>query len=182
MTAPVIVVSGLPASGKTTLARRLSAVLKLPLLSLDTVKEAIVDEVAVEDRFAVRAAAREVVARLVEDSPAGCLVDIWVNPVRDTSDVADRLAAIEGVRYLELVCRVPTELAVERYAGRARHPAHLDAGDGDALARIREAGPRIGPLGLGPARDVDTSGQSDAETEVAGVLDWLARHEVRPPR
>ena len=71
MTAPVIVVSGLPASGKTTLARRLSAALRLPLLSLDTIKEAIVDEITVEDRFAVRSAAREIVARLVQDSPAG---------------------------------------------------------------------------------------------------------------
>ena len=162
MTAPVIVVSGLPASGKTTLARRLSAVLRLPLLSLDTIKEAIVDEITVEDRFAVRSAAREIVARLVQDSPAGCLVDIWVNPVRDTRDVADRLGAIAGVRYLEVVCRVPTEQAVERYAVRTRHPAHLAAGDDDALARIREAGPKIGSLGLGPAYDVDTSDESDA--------------------
>jgi adenylate kinase family enzyme len=181
MTAPVIVVSGLPASGKTTLTRRLSAALRLPLLSLDTIKEAIVDEITVEDRFAVRSAAREIVARLVQDSPAGCLVDIWVNPVRDTRDVTERLGTIAGVRYLEVVCRVPTEQAVERYADRTRHPAHLAAGDDDALTRIREAGPRIASLGLGPAYDVDTSDQSDAEAQLAGVLDWLARHEVHAP-
>jgi len=137
MTAPVIVVSGLPASGKTTLARRLSAALRLPLFSLDTIKEAIVDEITVEDRFAVRSAAREIVARLVQDSPAGCLVDIWVNPVRDTCDVTERLGGIAGARYLEVVCRVPTEQTVERYADRTRHPAHLAAGDDDALARVR---------------------------------------------
>ena len=108
-------------------------------------------------------------------------VDIWVNPVRDTRDVADRLGAIAGVRYLEVVCRVPTEQAVERYAVRTRHPAHLAAGDDDALTRIREAGPKIASLGLGPAYDVDTSDESDDEAQLAAVLDWLARHEVDAP-
>jgi adenylate kinase family enzyme len=172
----VILVTGLPASGKTTLARRLHRVLGLPLLCLDTIKEAIVDEIEMEDRFAVRAAAREVVARLVEDCPRGCLVDIWVNPLRDADDLTRRFRAIEGVHVLELVCRVPTELAVDRYAGRPRHPAHLAAGDDDALARIREAGPAIEPLGLGPAYDVDTSGRTDLDA----VLGWLGSHGVRP--
>jgi glucokinase len=176
---PVIVVSGLPASGKSTLARGLSGVLGLPLLSLDTIKEAIVDEVDIEDRFAVRAASREVLARLVEACPAGCLVDIWINPVRDTRDVTARFAAIAGARFLELVCRVPADVAVERYTGRARHRAHLPAGDDDALARITEAAPSIGPLGLGPAYDVDTSGVTPVDDTVTDVLAWLGTQGVR---
>jgi adenylate kinase family enzyme len=176
MNAPVILVSGLPASGKTTLARRLSRTLGLPLLCLDTIKEAIVDEIDVEDRFAVRSAAREVMARLVEDCPRGCLVDIWVNTTRDIPEVTQRFRAIDGVHVLELVCRVPTELAIERYTGRTRHRAHLAAGDDDALARIRAAGPALGPLGLGPAYDVDTSGPPHD----AAVLAWLASHGLEP--
>jgi glucokinase len=176
MNTPVILVSGLPASGKTTLARRLSQVLGLPLLCLDTIKEAIVDEIEVEDRFAVRSASREVLARLIVDCPRGCLVDIWVNPTRDVAEVTQRLRAIGGVHVLELVCRVPTETAIKRYTGRTRHRAHLAAGDDDALARIRAAGPAIGPLGLGPAYDVDTSGPPND----AAVLAWLGSHGVHP--
>jgi hypothetical protein len=75
MIGPVIVVTGLPGSGKTTLARQLSASLGLPLLSLDSVKEALVDHVDCDDRIAIRAAARNVIARIVPDCPRGCIMD-----------------------------------------------------------------------------------------------------------
>ncbi|MDQ3095655.1 MAG: ATP-binding protein [Actinomycetota bacterium] len=168
MIEPVIVVTGLPGSGKTTLGRQLSASLGLPLLSLDSVKEAIVDRLDVADRFAVRAAAREVLARIIPDCPHGCLIDIWVNPVRDHGEVRDALRGLGEARFAEIVCTVPAELAIERYADRPRHQAHLPADQG-TIDRIREAAPMIGPLGLGPARAVDTSQEVDLESLVA----WL---------
>ena len=168
MIGPVIVVTGLPGSGKTTLARQLSASLGLPLLSLDSVKEALVDHVDCDDRFAIRAAARNVIARIVPDCPRGCLIDIWVNPVRDHGDVRDALLGLDAAWFLEVVCTVPVELAIERYADRPRHQAHLPADQG-TIDRIREAAPVIGPLGLGPARAVDTSQEVDLEA----LVGWL---------
>ncbi len=168
MVGPVIVVTGLPGSGKTTLGRRLSAYLGLPMLSLDSVKEALVDHLDVADRFAVRAAAREVITRIVPDCPRGCVIDIWVNPTLDHGEVRDALLNIDSAWFLEVVCIVPADLAIERYAGRPRHQAHLPADQG-TIDRIREAASMVGPLGLGPALAVDASRKVDLEPLVA----WL---------
>lgn len=174
MAVPVVVISGLPGSGKTTVGRALSEAVNLPLLSIDAVKEAIADHLDGADRFAMRAAAREVVARLVETCPRGCLVDIWVNPLRDNDDVRALLRGIDAeIEVFEVVCRVPVETAVARYAGRDRHRAHLPA-DENSFERIREAAPHIESIGLGPTYDLDTSQSLDIDD----LLDWLRRHEV----
>jgi chloramphenicol 3-O-phosphotransferase len=174
---PIVVVSGLPAAGKSTLAARLRDELGLPLLSLDTVKEAIVDGMGADvpaDRFVVRRAARDIVVALAAANPQGCLIDIWINPGRDESGFADGLRAIEDARFVEVLCRVPVEIALERYAGRHRHPAHLPMDDA-TRRRIEDAAPLIGPLGLGPHIDVDTV------VPVAGerwetLVSWLVGH------
>jgi adenylate kinase family enzyme len=170
----LIVVSGLPAAGKSTLTRMLATALRLPVLSLDTIKEAVVDHLGVEDPMLVRRTALEVMSRVVEQGGGDCLADIWIDPARDTVEVAARFRAIPGLSFVELVCRVPTELAVERYSGRSRHRAHLPPND-QSISRIRAAGPAIAPLGLGPAYDVDTTGEIDQPA----VLGWLAAHGVR---
>lgn len=172
---PVVVVSGLPGSGKSTLAEQLHDELGLALLSLDTVKEAVVDGLgpqAPEDRFAIRRAARQIVVDLAAANPRGCLIDIWIDPHGDESGFCEGLRSLGAVPVLEVLCRVPVDVAIERYRRRQRHPAHLPMDD-STERRIRDAAPLIGPLGLGPHLDVDTT------TPVLGprldtVLDWLA--------
>lgn len=176
MSGPVVLVLGLPASGKTTLARSIGEHLGLPVLSLDSVKEALVeslDPAATADRFAVRRAARSVLVRLAGEQPRGCVVDIWVNPTRDESDFA---GAVRSLPVVEVVCRVPVEVSLSRYAARDRHPAHLPA-DADSDRRIREAAPGIGPLGLGPHVEVDTASPVEGEA-LARLLDWLREQGV----
>ncbi len=178
--APIVVVSGLPGAGKSSLAAQLRDALGLALVSLDSLKEAVVDGLgpdAPQDRFAIRLAAREATVRLAEDNPRGCVIDIWINPVRDDSGFADAMREIDGAHFVEVVCRVPVEVALERYTQRRRHPAHLPMDDG-TRDRVLEAAPRIGPLGLGPHLDVDTSVPVDDE-RLADVVDWLVGQGVR---
>lgn len=46
----IIIVTGLPASGKTTLSRKLAKKLELPLINKDTIKEILFDKLGWQDR------------------------------------------------------------------------------------------------------------------------------------
>jgi hypothetical protein len=114
------------------------------------------------------------VVALAAANPQGCLIDIWINPGRDESGFADGLRAIEDARVVEVVCRVPVEIALERYAGRHRHPAHLPLDDA-TRQRVEDAAPLVGPLGLGPHIDVDTTNPV-AGDRLQTLVSWLAGH------
>ena len=157
-----MVVSGLPGSGKSTLAAQLRDDLALPLLSLDTVKEAVVDGLASDapaDRFAVRRAAATVLVQLAAANPRGAVVDVWIDPHRDASGFCAALKEIPGARFVEVVCRVPADVAVDRYARRRRHPAHLPM-DADTEQRIRAAAPVVPP------------GRLNERSDTSGSVNW----------
>ncbi len=155
----VVVVTGLPGSGKTTLSRRLSGALKLPLLSKDLIKESLFDVMGVNDRawsLHLGAAAMEVLWSVLGECPGGAVVDLWLDPRRDVG-LAQRGLARAGVRTAcEILCQCPADVAVQRYAARVRHVGHLPPDD-TTLQRIRDAEPLMVPLGIGPTRRVDTT-------------------------
>jgi predicted kinase len=174
----IVLVTGLPASGKTTLARQLAAELRLPLLSKDTVKEALFDVLGVGDReWALRLseASLAVLWSLAADSPAGAVVELWLDPKRDAGLAQDgmRRAGLRGA--YEVRCLVPGDVAADRYAARQRHPGHLGA-DEATLQRIRDSAALMRPLGVGPSRDVDTTGPVD----VPAVVRWLESARSEP--
>ncbi|MEP6665516.1 MAG: AAA family ATPase [Nocardioidaceae bacterium] len=166
MTLPTVLVTGVPGSGKTTLARSLSRATRLPLLSLDSVKEAMFETHVSRDQL--REAAFGVVCRLLADSPGGAVVDIWVDPSRDRDPVRTGIAVAGASPVLEVLCDVTADVAVRRYGRRRRHSAHLPA-DQETLTRIRYATAVISPLGLGPAHRVDTS----TEVDVPELVRWI---------
>jgi predicted kinase len=168
----LIVVSGAPGTGKSTIARALGAGLRRPVLSLDTVKEALADVLGLGDEDwsnRVGDAAAEVVFRLAADFPDAVAEGWWRGARRDRA-----LAEFAGA--VEVFCHCDPELAAERSLARretGRHRIHRDminpAGVGSA-AHIASLAAMVTPLRLGgPLIEVDT-GQPDAGVDAVAAV------------
>ena len=129
----LVVVTGAPGTGKTTLALRLAATLSLLLLAKDRLKEPLMDALGVGDlatQQRIGAASYELMYRIATWSlDAGIGLVLEANFVRGRSEAGLRpLVASAEARQVVCVCDEATRRA--RFAGRAergdRHPGHLD--------------------------------------------------------
>jgi predicted kinase len=157
-----VLVGGWPGSGKTTLSRALASELGVPHLAKDVVKEALMDALgAPPDVEASRRLGRAAVHALLavaQGYPAAVIDSTWY-------PYAEPLARSLPGPVVEVRCRVPLEVARERYLLRVRDERHLDG-----LRDETELwGEEVAPLGLGPLLEVDTSGAVDV-AEVAAVV------------
>jgi predicted kinase len=155
----VVLVNGVPASGKSTVARAIAKSRGWPLLALDTVKEAFFAHLGTGDRDYNRLlgkASYQAIFALIRDFPDGTttVVDAWFGfqPV----EVLQGHLANAGVgQVAEVWCHAPPEAVGQRYRKRLRkrHAGHL--GESYVPELIELAG-RAKPLGNYPLYDVDT--------------------------
>ena len=172
----LVLVTGPPASGKTTLARPLANCLGRPLLGKDIVKEALFDTLGTGDRDWSRrlgAASYTVLLALARQLPAAVL-DANFYP----GHAPMLLEACQ--RPIEIFCRCPTAEIERRFTQRAptRHPGHVDHVLDAELKAALDGG--VGPLGLGgPVLDVDTR----VPVDIGAVAAWVKlQPEWRPRR
>ena len=161
----LVIVSGAPGSGKTTLATRLSEELGLTLLAKDHIKEALGDAVGVPDDVAGsqrlgRAAYAATFALAAESLAAGRGVVLESNFRRGSSE-AEIAALGSGWATRFVHCTAPPELVAGRYQSRfeagERHPVHLDHERRAELTADLATG-RFEPIELGcPTLVVDTT-------------------------
>ena len=165
----IVLVSGAPGAGKTTLAVPLARELNFTLITKDDIKETLYealdgrpDDMAFSKK--VGAAAWEVLWKLASMSPE---VVLEANFRPNSSIEQAHLAALEG-QIIEVRCHYPPEEAVRRYAARAaagkRHYAHaLHTLTAEQVAEFESW------MGLGTLLEVDTTNPVDIPTLVQRI-------------
>lgn len=162
-----VVVSGPPASGKSTLAPALASGLGLPLLAKDTIKEALLSVLPAVDVEASRRLGRGAVAAmlaLAAESPVGAVLES--NFYRSVA--GPELHRLNGT-VLEVFCRCERSVAGERYRARAasRQAGHFDGFRTDEELWNDEIAE---PLAAGwPVIEVDTNQPVDPDLALALV-------------
>jgi len=177
----LVLVSGSPGSGKTSLAVPLAAELGFTLLGKDRIKEVLHDALAAEEpepdlawSRRLGAAAMELLWALAAEAPA-VVLDANFSP-----DDPRQQARIRGWRPARSRCtaRARRRSPPAAYAARsaARHPIHLDA--------MRDLSPEAParyarPVGAGPVITVNTTTPVDI-AELAGAVRALLPARERP--
>lgn len=129
----LVVVSGPPGVGKTTLARRIAQELELPFVHKDGIKELLFDRLGWQDRDWVKklnSATYDVLYYFVASLlAAGCSLVVESNFKRE-EDTEKLLALKKRFDFcpLEIECQAQGEVLLERFRARIgrRHPGHAD--------------------------------------------------------
>jgi predicted kinase len=163
----LVLINGLPGSGKSTSGRSLAKALSAQFLSKDTVKEALalcVDDSALP---ALGGIAMDAVWALAQATPTSVVIDSWWFKPRDTQFARAGIEKVGADRVVEVWCDVPAEVARTRYASRHRPALYRDeqrlAADWDTWAESAE------PLGLTPVIVVDATRPIDFDDLAARV-------------
>jgi predicted kinase len=124
----LLVVTGMPSSGKTTVAEGLARRLRLPLVAKDEIKESLYESLGAEDVFSssvLGGAAYALIfamARTMLGSGVSLIVE--ANFFRGQEG---EFASLPEHRLVQLHCDAPLAILFERYANRSRHAGHHDA-------------------------------------------------------
>lgn len=186
-TPTLLIVTGHPATGKTTMAGALAADLGMPVLSKDMLKETMFDAIGWSDRSWSRqlgVASIALLYRIAESLLAARASLIIESNFRPDLDNA-RMRGLQGrhaFHPVQVRCVASGEVMARRYLDRIaagqRHPGHCETVDEAWLAMIRALG-HAPPLDLtGPLLTVDTT--DPRAVDFATIAGW-ARAQLATP-
>lgn len=147
----LVIVCGLPATGKSSLAEGLRDELRWPLFAKDHFKELLYDAVKPGDEEATTTESTEksqesiallyAIAREVLRAGVSCIIEANFRPHLAKGDFAPLLAMAEG---RQVHCSIPEDMVIERYRNRSmageRHPVHVSTGAEEKLEEGIEQG------------------------------------------
>jgi len=160
----LVVVTGMPSSGKTTVAESLAERLRLPLVAKDDLKESLYGTLGAGDvawSGRLGDAAYDLMfalARTILAAHAPLIVE-----ANFFVDQSARFASLPEHRLVQIHCDAPLPLLLDRYAARERHPGHHDA---EKIAELpaRDASGAHAPLDVrGVTIRLDTAETVDLE-------------------
>ena len=174
-----VLVNGVPASGKSTVAKALAGATGWPLLALDTIKEVFFTHLGTGDRVYNRLLGRasyDAIFAAIGDCPYGMtvIVDAWFG-FQPVEVLHANLARANITNVAELWCHAPPAVIGARYAARLnqRSAGHLGA---DYVPELIELAGRARPLGVFPVYEIDTT----KPPQVGSVATW-ARNALGQP-
>jgi glucokinase len=172
-----VFVNGIPASGKSTVARVISHEMSWPLLTLDTIKEAFFAHLGTGDRDYNRLlgkASYQAIFAVVKDFPpdATVVIDAWFG-FQPTDVLQGHIAASEIGQAVEIWCHAPGPVLGERYRARLskRSTGHLGE---SYIPELIALAATAKPLGTFPLLAVDTTQALDKVSLIA----WLSKNLV----
>lgn len=161
-----IIVSGVPASGKSTVARLIAHGLALPVLDKDDYLESMFEAGGLGDAELRRKSSRladQELRNQAERSKGAVIASWWKHPLSsaDSGTRTDWLASLPGIR-VEVHCCCSPGVAARRFVERRRHPGHLDSrwSYAELLTRFTQDA-ALGPLGVGCVVKVQTDCEVD---------------------
>jgi hypothetical protein len=159
-----IIVTGIPASGKSTVGHAVAAALGLAMLDKDEILEAMFNSQGVgnaEWRRRLSRAADGVLKERALRSGGAVIASWWRHPASQVDQVdsgtpVEWLSSLPGV-VVELHCVCSPQVATERFLSRERHEGHLDRlkMHAEVLASLEQHA-ALGPLGVGRIVEVNT--------------------------
>jgi predicted kinase len=182
----LIIISGPPCTGKTTLGKRLAADLCLPFFNKDGIKEILFDTLGWKDRDWSRKlgiASYELLYHSIEAQVrAGKSLVIESNFTNGPATTRLREMKVRyAVETLQIQCMTDGEVLFNRFKERAesgeRHPGHVDATTYDEMRDILLKG-RHDPLDIGgPIIEVDTTDFAAIQYNqvLSQVQSWLGQ-------
>ena len=140
----LIVITGHPGSGKTSVAKAISTMYGIPFISKDTLKECIFDTLGSSDKqwsLKVSAAAHRITDKIIENHleiGGSIIIESNFKPEIDSTRFTEIIERYNA-ECLQLLCVASPEVLYERWVGRIeaakRHEGHTEA---ISLDEIRE--------------------------------------------
>ncbi|MGR6430033.1 ROK family protein [Rhizobium sp. PAMB 3174] len=168
----LVMVNGIPATGKSRVSAALSARTGWPILALDTIKNPFLAEIGDVDRLFNRRlgkASYQAIWDTIAAAPAGStfIVDAWFG--FQPLDLLDAGISHAGITALaEIWCHAPGDVLAERY--RARLSSRLPGHPGEAyIPELIALAERATPAGRGPIFDLDTTKVPDDDA----LAEWV---------
>lgn len=176
-----VVVTGLPASGKTTIARIIANALSFHLIDKDDFLEGLYEQNDVrtwEDRKKLSRKSDFLFQEAGERSGSAVLVSHW-KPIAQGGDSGTSTDWLKGAyaSLIEVYCSCPSDVALDRFLTRKRHPSHFDQQRDPTELAQRLRGLESGyPLGVGPVLEMRTDIKVN-QNEIVGKVRLMLRND-----